>query len=179
MAPFEALYGRQCRTPLFWSQTRESQVFGLEVLMDTEKQVQMLRENLKIAQSQQKSYVDKRSDLSFKIGDFIYHKVSPLRGTRRFKVKGKLAPRYVGPFKIISHKGEGTYQLEILPQLSDVHDVFHVTQLKKCLRVPEEQLPMEELDLGGDLAYSEKSIKILETAERVARNNVIKMCKVQ
>jgi hypothetical protein len=88
----------------------------------------MIRENLKVAQSQQKSYADERRwDLSFEIGDFIYLKVFPMRGTRRFKVKGKLAPRYVGPFKIISRKGEVAYQLELPPQLSDVHDVFHVS----------------------------------------------------
>jgi hypothetical protein len=77
--------------------------------------------------------VDKRRDLSFKIGDFVYLKVSPMRGTRRSEVKGKLAPRYVGPFKIIRHKGDVTYQRELPPQLSDLHDVFHVSQLKKCL----------------------------------------------
>jgi hypothetical protein len=92
-------------------------------------------------------------------------KVSPMRGTRRFKVKGKLAPRYVGPLKIVERKGEVAYQLEFPTQLSDVHDVFHVSQLKKCLRVSEEQLPMEELDLGGDLTYSERPIKILDIAE--------------
>jgi hypothetical protein len=102
-----------------------------------------------------------------------------MRGTRRFKVKGKLAPRYVGPFKIVDRKGEVTYQLKLSPQLSDVHDVFHWSQLKKCLRIPEVQLPMEELDLGGDLSYSEKMIKILDTAEHVTRNKVIKLCKVQ
>jgi hypothetical protein len=85
----------------------------------------------------------------------------------------------VGPFKIIDHKGEVADQLELPPQLSDVHDVFHVLQLKKCLRVSEEQLPMEELDLGGDLTYSEGPVKILDTAERVTRNKVIKMCKLQ
>jgi hypothetical protein len=165
MAPYEALYGRQCRTSLFWSQTRESQVFGPEVLKDVEKQVQMVHESLKVAQSRQTSFADKRRrDLSFEIGDFIYLKVSPMRGTRRFRVKGKLAPRYVGPFKIIDCKGEVAYQLE-LPQLSDVHDVFHVSQLKKCLRVPEEQLPMEYLDLGGDLTYREWPIKILDCTE--------------
>jgi hypothetical protein len=88
-----------------------------------------------------------------------------MRGTRRFKVKGKLAPRYVGPFKITDRKGEVAYQLELPPQLSDVHDVFHVSQLKKCLRIPEEQLPMEELDLGGDLTFSKRLIKILDIAE--------------
>jgi hypothetical protein len=102
-----------------------------------------------------------------------------MRGTRRFKVKGKLAPRYVGPFKILSRKGEVTYQLELSPQLSDIHDVFHVSQLKKCLRVPEEQLPMEELDLEGDLTYSKRPTKILDTIKRVTHNKVIKICKVQ
>jgi hypothetical protein len=149
-------------------------------LKDAEKEVQMVRESLKIAQSRQNSYADKRRrDLSFKIDDFVYLKVSPMRGIHRFKVKGKLAPRYVGPFKIIDRKREVAYQLKLPPQLSDVHDVFHVSQLKKCLRVLEEQLPMEELDLEGDLNYNERPIKILDTAERVTLSMVIKMCKVQ
>jgi hypothetical protein len=150
------------------------------MLKDAEKQVQMVREGLKVAQSRQKSNVDKRRrDLSFEIGDFVYLKVSPMRGTHRFRVKGKLAPRYVGPFKIIDCKGEVAYQLELSPQLSEVHNVFHVSQLKKCLRVTEEQLPMEYLDLGGDLTYSERPIKILDNTEQVTRSKVIKMCKVQ
>jgi hypothetical protein len=108
----------------------------------------------------------------------MYHKVSPMRGLRLFKVKGKLAPCFIGPFKIIDHKVEVAYQLGLPPRLSDVHDVFHVSQLKKCLRVSEKQLPMEELDLGGDLSYNERPIKILETAEGLTRSKVIKMCKV-
>jgi hypothetical protein len=102
-----------------------------------------------------------------------------MRGTRRFKVKGKLAPRYVSPFKIMDHKGEVAYQLELPSQLSNVHDIFHVSQLKKCLRVLEEQLSTEDLDLGGDLTYNERPIKILDTAERVTCSKIIKMCKVQ
>jgi hypothetical protein len=126
----------------------------------------MVHESLKVAQSRQKSYADKRRrGLSFEIRDFVYLKVSLMRGTRRFRVKEKLAPRYVGPFKVIDRKGEVAYQLELPPQLSEVHDVFHVSQLKKCLRVPEEQLPMEYLDLGGDLTYSERQINILDNAE--------------
>jgi hypothetical protein len=90
---------------LFWSQTEESQVFRPKVLKDVEKQVQMVRESLKVAQSRQKSYADKRRrDLSFEVGNFVYLKVSPMRGTRRFKVKGKLARRYVGPIKIVDRR---------------------------------------------------------------------------
>jgi hypothetical protein len=163
---------------LFWSQTGESQVFGPEVLKDADRQVQMVRESLKVAQSRQKSYADKsRRDLSFEIRDFVYLKVSRVRGTRRFKVKGRLAPRYVRPFKIVDRRGEVTYQLELPPQLSDVHDVFHVSQLKKCLRVLEEQLPMEELDLGGDLTYSERPVKILDTAKRVTRIRLLRCAR--
>jgi hypothetical protein len=94
----------------------------------------MVHESLKVVQSRKKSYADKRTrDLSFQIRDFIYLKVSPMRGTHRFRVKGKLAPRYIGPFKIIDRKGEVAHQLELPPQLLEVHDVFHVSQLKKCL----------------------------------------------
>jgi hypothetical protein len=114
MAPFEALFAQQCRIPLFCSQTGESQVFGPEVLKDAKRQVQMIRENLRIVQSHQKSYADKqRRDLSFEVGDFVYLKVSPMRGTRRLKVKGKLAPGYVGPFQVLDRKGEVAYQLDL------------------------------------------------------------------
>jgi hypothetical protein len=102
-----------------------------------------------------------------------------MRGTQRFKVKGKLAPRYVGQFQIINHKGEVSYQLKLPPQLSDVHNVFHVSQLKKCLWVPEEQIQMEQLNLGGDLMYNERPIRILDIIEWVTCGKVIRMCKVQ
>jgi hypothetical protein len=94
----------------------------------------MVRENLRVAQSRQKSYADhRRRELSFDVGDFIYLKVSPMRGLSRFKVRGKLTPRFIGPFKILEKRGELAYQLELPPQLSNMHDVFHVSQLKKCL----------------------------------------------
>jgi hypothetical protein len=98
---------------------------------------------------------------------------------RRFKVKRKLSPRFIGPFRIFRRVGEMAYQLELPDHLSDVHDVFHVSQLKKCLYVPEEQLPMEDLSVQGDLTYMEYHIKIIDTLTRVTRNKVIKMCKVQ
>jgi hypothetical protein len=138
--------------------------------------VQIIRENLKTSKSRQKSYADnRRRELSFQVGDFMYLKVSPMRGMRRFKVKGKLSPRYIGPFKIVEKKGDVAYQLELPDSLSDVHDVFHMPQLEKCLRVPEEQLPMEELNVNEDLPYSEYPIRILETSRRIIQSKIINM----
>jgi hypothetical protein len=109
-------------------------VFGPDILQEAEKQVRVVRENLRVAQSRQKSYADhRRRGLSFEVGDFVYLKVSPMRGLHCFKVRGKLTLRFIGPFKILEKRGEVAYQLELPPQLFDVHDVFHISQLKKCL----------------------------------------------
>ncbi|WVZ70761.1 hypothetical protein U9M48_019403 [Paspalum notatum var. saurae] len=104
-----------------------SEVFGPDLIKDAEQR----------DQDDEKSYADvRRRDLTFKVDDFVYLKVSPMRGIRRFNMKGKLAPRYIGPFKIVERKGEVAYKLELPPNLSGIHNVFHVSQLKKCLRVP-------------------------------------------
>ncbi|WVZ69549.1 hypothetical protein U9M48_018320 [Paspalum notatum var. saurae] len=156
----------------------EKQVFGPDLIKDAEQQIKMVRENLRVAQSRQKSYADvRRRDLTFKVDDFVYLKVSPMRGIRRFNMKGKLAPRYIGPFKIVERKGQVAYKLELPPNLSGIHNVFHVSQLKKCLRVPEEQTPLEGLDVQEDLTYTEHPVKILEASERVTRNRRVKMCE--
>ena len=132
-------------------------MFDPDVLKNAEQQVQIIQENIKVAQCRQKSYADnRRRELAFEIGDFVYLKVSPIQDLRRFKVKGKLALRFIGSFKILNRRGEVAYQLELLPQLSNVHDVFQVSQLKKCLRVPEEQSPIREQELREDLTYTER-----------------------
>ena len=152
-------------------------MFRPDALRDAEEQVRMIRDNLRVAQSRQKSYADtRRRELVFEIGDYLYLKVSPMR---RFNMKGKLAPRYIGPFKILERRSEVAYKLELLESLSGVHDVLHESQLKKCWRIPEEQIPLEELTVKEDLTYEEFLVKILEIAERVTRNRVVKMCKVQ
>jgi hypothetical protein len=165
---------------LQWDQPGEKQVFGPDILLEAEENIKMVRENLKIAQSRKQSYADTRMrELSFEVGDFVYMKVLPIRGVKRFGVKGKLAPRYVGPYQILARHGEVAYQLSLLEDLSAVHYVFHVSQLKKCLRVPEEQLPVEGLEVQEDLTYIEKPTQILETVDRVTRRKTIKMCKVR
>lgn len=117
--------------------------------------------------------------LEFEIGDHVYLRVSPLRGTKRFGMTGKLAPRYIGPYPIIDRRGEVAYQLELPPELAVVHDVFHVSQLRKCLRVPEEQVPIQKVDVQKDLTYTERPIKILDEKERRMRRKNIKFLKVQ
>jgi hypothetical protein len=180
MSPFEALYGRNCRTPLHWDQPCERQIFSPEILLEAKENIKMVRENLKAAQSKQRSYDDtRRRELSFEVGDYVYLKVSPIRGTKRFGVKGKLAPRYIGSYQIEARRGEVAYQLSLPENLSAVHDVFHVSQLKKCLRVPEEQLPTKDFEVQEDLTYIEKPTQILETANQVTRRNTIRMCKVK
>jgi hypothetical protein len=180
MSPFEMLYGRRCQTPLLWSEAGERRVFGANIWQEAKKQVRMVRENLRVTQSRQKSYTDhRRRELSIEVGDFVYLRVSPMRGLCRFNIRGKLALRFIGLFKILEKRGEVAYQLELPPQLSDVHHVFPISQLKKCLRVSKEQLPMEDLDAKNDLSYQEYPGKVLETSERVTRNKKIKICKVQ
>jgi hypothetical protein len=127
MSPFEALYGRNCRTPLHWDQPSERQVFGPDILLRAEENIKMVRENLKAAQSRQRIYADtRRRELSFKVGDYVYLNVSPIRGIKRFRVKGKLAPRYIRPYQIQARHGEVAYQLSLPENLSVVPDVFHV-----------------------------------------------------
>ena len=179
MAPFEALYGRKCRTPIGWSGAGERILFGPDIVTQAEEKVHIILENLKIAQSRQKSNYDrKHTDMEYVPGDLVYLRVTPMRGTHRFGIKGKLAPRYIGPFKIRGRRGEVAYALE-LPEKLKVHDVFHISQLKKCFKDPGRTVDHELINLQEDLSYQEHPTKILEVAERRTRNKSIKFCKVQ
>jgi hypothetical protein len=179
MAPFEALYGRRCRTPLSWSQTGERKIFGPDLVTEAEEKVKTIQNNLKAAQSRQKSYADiRRSPLQFQIGDFVYLRVSPTRGIQRFGVKGKLAPRYIGPFEILEICGLVAYRLQLRPQLAAIHDIFHVSQLRKCVKVPTEIIDPQAIEIESDLTYTEHPIRVLDTKERSTRRETIKMYKI-
>ncbi|WVZ63753.1 hypothetical protein U9M48_013361 [Paspalum notatum var. saurae] len=157
MAPFEALYVTQA-----------------------EEQVKLIHSHLKRAQSRQKSYSDKRRrPLVFQKGDHVYLRVSPMKGVHRFGVKGNLDPRYIGLFRITEQCGSVAYRLELPPHLAVVHDVFHVSQLKKCLRVPEEVVDTSQIQIEPDLTYEEQPIKILNQKQRSTRRRAINFYKVQ
>ncbi|KAK1664052.1 hypothetical protein QYE76_052211 [Lolium multiflorum] len=157
---------------LVYSKSEEEHEHHLETVMETLRQHKLYakfskyREYLKAAQSRQKSYADKRRrEMTFEIGDFVYLKVSPLKGMQRFQLKGKLAPRYVGPFKVLSRRGEVSYQLELPEEMSAVHDVFHISLLRKCLEVPEKtevfkNIDHRSVDINKDLTYREVPIRI-------------------
>jgi hypothetical protein len=166
-APFEVLYGRKCCMPMMWSEVGDRVIESPDFIKAAEEKIAEVRENLQIAQSRQKSYTDKRRrELKFDVGYHVYLKVSPIRGTRRFRVRGKLAPRYIGPYPAIKRIGVVAYKIKLPEQLSDVHNVFHVSQLWKCLRVPEEQVVPDTLDLQDDLRYQEVPVQILDTMTR-------------
>jgi hypothetical protein len=180
MAPFEALYGTRCRTPLNWSQAGEREIFGPDLVLEAEEKVRVIKKNLAAAQARQKSYHDKRrKPLQFGRGDHVYLKVSPTKGVQRFGIKGKLAPRYIGPYEIKETCGPVAYQLKMPPHMSVVHDVFHVSQLRKCVRLPTEVLPEPKVEIEPDLSYQEHPVKVLDQKERSTRARSIRMYKVQ
>ena len=101
-----------------------------------------------------------------------------MKSVQRFGVKRKLAPRYVSPFQIIGQSGKVAYKIQLPPEMSAIFNVFHVSQLKKCLRVPEESVPLEDIKLESDLTFEEKPVRVIDTRERVTRSRVVKFYKV-
>jgi hypothetical protein len=179
MAPFEALYGRKCRSPLYWDEVGERKLLGPELVQMTADKVKVIREKMATAQSRQKSYADhRRRDLEFEIGDHVFLKVSPWKGVMRFGKKGKLSPRYIGPFEILERIGNVAYRLALPPDLSHVHDVFHVSLLRKYLPDPRHVIHYEPVQIQVDLSYKEQPIEILDRKEKVLRNKVISTVKV-
>jgi hypothetical protein len=128
MAPFEALCGRKCRTPLNCVEAGERRYYGIDFVKEAKEQVRTIKIHMAAAQSRQKSYADRRrKPIEFEVGDFIYLKVSPMKSVQRFGVKRKLALRYVGPFQIIGKSGAIAYKIQLPPEMSTIFNVFHVS----------------------------------------------------
>jgi hypothetical protein len=181
MAPFDALYGRRCGTPLNWSEAGERTLFGPDLVKDAEEKVQVIRENSKLAQMRQKSYHDKgTTPRHFEVGDYVHLKVPPTKGLQRFSVKGKLAPRYIGPYEVIEVCGPVAYRIQLPERFSAVHNVFHVTQLKKGMPVPENKVITEaNAWIEPDFSLIEHPLKVLYRKERKTRRQTVRMYKIQ
>jgi hypothetical protein len=154
MAPFEVLYGRRCRTSLNWIEPREKVIFGPDLVEEAKATVRRIQENLKAAKSHQETYANKRCrPLEFKVGDHVYLIVLPMKGVKRFRVKEKLAPCYIEPFPILEKCRSVAYKLDLAPSLAGVHNIFHMSQLKKCLKAPVDVVLLEVTPLEADLSY--------------------------
>ncbi|EOY04000.1 Uncharacterized protein TCM_019247 [Theobroma cacao] len=179
MAPYEALYGRKCRTPLCWDEVGERKLVNVELIDLTNDKVKVIRERLKTAQDRQKNYSDKRrKDLEFEVDDKVFLKVSPWKGVIRFAKRGKLNPRYIGPFCIIERIGPVAYRLELPPELDRIHNVFHVSMLKKYVPDPSHILETPPIELHEYLKFEVQPVRILDRKDRVLRNKSIPMVKV-
>jgi hypothetical protein len=180
MTPLEVLYGRRCRTLLNWIKPREKVIFEPNIVEQAEAIVHRIQDILKVVKSRQETYANKRCQpLEFKVGDLVYLRVSPMKGVKRFGVKEKLAPRYIEPFPILEKCGTVAYKLDLPPSLAGVHDIFHMLQLKKCLKAPMDIVLPEVTPLEADLSYPENSIKVLDQKDRVTRHKTIKFFKIQ
>ncbi|KAD4586667.1 hypothetical protein E3N88_24268 [Mikania micrantha] len=174
MAPFEVLYGRKFRSPVCWNELGEAQITGPELVQETTNMIIRIRENLTTARSRQKSYADKRrKPLEFQVNDLVLLKVSPWKGIVRIGQKGKLDPRYVGPFKVLERIGKVAYRLELPQELSNVHPTFHVSNLKKCLADENLHIPLAEVCIDVSMHFIEKPVKIVDREVKKLKNKRI------
>ncbi|KAK9061841.1 hypothetical protein SSX86_000226 [Deinandra increscens subsp. villosa] len=180
MPPFEMLYGRKCRTPVCWGEVGQRELSSREVVRETSAKIDIVRARLKAAQDRQKSYADKRRrPIEFQEGDYVMLKVSPWKGVIRFRKRGKLSPRFIGPFKILARVGKVAYQLELPEELSGIHNTFHVSYLRKCLADESAYVPLDDLVIDDKLNYVERPIAILDRKVKRLRNREVNQVKVQ
>jgi hypothetical protein len=147
---------------------------------EAKEKVKQIQANILAAQSRQKKYADKRrSPLEFEVSDHVYLRVSPMKGVRRFNIKGKLAPCYIDPYPIIDKYGPMSYQVELPARLSGVHNVFHVSQLKRCLKPLTDIVIEDTIPLEPNLTYKAYPIKVVDQQDRVTRNKMPRFYKIQ
>ncbi|KAA0051522.1 ty3-gypsy retrotransposon protein [Cucumis melo var. makuwa] len=179
MTPFEALYGKCCRSPVYWGEVGEQRLMGPELVQSTNEAIQKIRSCMHTAQNRQKSYADvRRKDLEFEVGDKVFLKVAPMRGVLRFERRGKLSPHFVGPFEVLERIGPVAYRLALPPSLSTVHDVFHVSMLRKYVPDPSHVVDYEPLEIDENLSYTEQPVGVLAREVKVLRNREIPFVKI-
>nr|GEW61201.1 putative reverse transcriptase domain-containing protein [Tanacetum cinerariifolium] len=179
-APFEALYGRKCRSPICWTEVGESQILGPELIQETTEKIIQIKQRMQAARDQQKSYADlKHKPMEFQVGDKVMLKVSPWKGVVRFVKRGKLNPRYVGPFKVLERVGDVAYKLDLSEELSRVHNTFHVSNLKRCHADEPLADPLDGLYFDDKLHFVEKPLEIMDHEVKLLKRSRIPLFKVR
>ncbi|GJW52616.1 putative reverse transcriptase domain-containing protein [Tanacetum coccineum] len=179
-APFEALYGRKCRSPVCWTKVGEAQILGPELIQETTEKIVQIKQRMQAARDRQKSYADlKRKPMEFQVGDKVMLKVSPWKGVVRFGKRGKLNPRYVGPFKVLGKVREVAYKLELPEELSRVHNTFHVSNLKKCYADEPLAVPLDGLHFDDKLQFVEEPVEIMDREVKRLKRSRIPLVKVR
>ena len=168
MAPYEALYGRSCRSPLCWTKVGESSITGSGLIRDTSEKVSLIRQHLLTAQSRQKSYAEVRHrPLEFEVGGHVFSKVIPKRGVVRFGKRGKLSPRFIRPFEILETVGTVSYRLALPPSMSGVHEVFNLSMLRKYTPDPAHVVDWGQIEVDTDETFEEGPVCILDSRDQV------------
>ncbi|GJR58684.1 putative reverse transcriptase domain-containing protein [Tanacetum coccineum] len=180
VVPFEALYGRKCRSPVCWEEVGYAQLTGPVIIHETTEKIVQIKTKIQAARNRQKSYANiRRKPMVFQVGDMVMLKVSPWKGVVHFGKRGKLNPRYVGPFKVIERVGTVAYKLELPQQLSRVHNTFHVSNLKKCLSDESLVIPLEELRVDDKLHFVEEPVEVMDREIKQLKRSHIPIIKVR
>nr|GFB49324.1 putative reverse transcriptase domain-containing protein [Tanacetum cinerariifolium] len=176
--PFEALYGRKCCSPVCWTEVGEAQILGPELIQETIEKIVQIKQRMQAARDRQKSYADlKRKPMQFQVRDKVMLKVSPWKGVIRFGKRGKLDPRYVGPFKVLERVGDVAYKLDLLEELSRVHNTFHVSNLKKCHADEPLAVPLDGLQFDDKLHFVEDPVEIVDREVKRLKQSRIPLVK--
>nr|GEW01995.1 putative reverse transcriptase domain-containing protein [Tanacetum cinerariifolium] len=179
-APFKALYGRKCRSPICWAEVGDRQLTGPEIIHETTEKIVQIKSRIQAARDRQKSYADvRRKPLEFQVGDKVILKVSLWKGVIRFGKRGKLNPRYIGPFKILAKVGTVSYRLKLLEQLSIVYSTFHVSKLKKCMADEPLAIPLDEIQVDDKLNFIEEPVEIMDREVKHLKQIRISIVKVR
>ena len=179
MVPYEALYGRKCRTPLCWTESRKKKVIGPDLIQEAEEKVKMIKERLKVATDRQKSYADmKRKYIRYEIGEKVFLKVSPWKKVMRFGKKGKLSLRFIDPYEVIEKVGPVAYRLALPLDLEKIHNVFYVSMLRRYRSDSSHVVSSMTIEMRLDLTYEEEPVEILAREVKELRNKKILLVKV-
>ncbi|PKU59199.1 hypothetical protein MA16_Dca026721 [Dendrobium catenatum] len=179
MAPYEALYGRKCRTPLCWVETGERKVIGTELVDEATNKIRLIRDRLKAVQDGQRKHYDaKHRPVEFEVGEFVFLKVSPMKGVQTFGKTGKLSPRFIGPYEIIEKIGNMPYRLDLPVHMQGIHNVFHISVLRKYVSDDSKRIQSKSIGLQPDLKYIEEPERILDYDVKQLRHKAIPFVKI-